>query len=183
MSGQHPEIEQHSPPIVKADRDLLMSWYDALSAAFGPQHWWPAETPDEIAIGAVLTQNTSWKNVENAIARLKAADKLSLDSIHKLTESEISELIRPAGTHRIKARRLKALAEFVVDQCGNEIASLADWPGETAREALLGVYGIGPETADAILLYAAHQPPIRCGCVHAADSLTPSCRFFVGDLP
>jgi endonuclease-3 related protein len=130
-----------------------MEIYTALLAAYGPQHWWPGETPTEVAIGAVLTQNTAWTNVERAIDRLRSAGCLDFARLHALESAELERLIRPAGTFRVKARRLRALAEWVKARGRDIVAALA---GDTVevREQLLAVHGIGPETADAILLYA-----------------------------
>jgi endonuclease-3 related protein len=138
--------------------DTLRDLYDALLAAYGPQHWWPGETPTEIAIGAVLTQNTSWTNVERAIANLRAADALRFDRLHQMSVTQIAELIRPAGYFNIKARRLKNLVEWLFRECGGDLNALAKRPVSEARAALLSVSGIGRETADAILLYAVGLP-------------------------
>lgn len=128
--------------------------YDRLWRAWGPQQWWPGETPTEIAVGAILTQNTAWTNVERAIARLKGAGALAWHRLHALTESELADLIRSSGTFRVKARRLKELAGRVVRELDGCIEALADVDPSAARAWLLAVPGIGPETADAILLYA-----------------------------
>jgi len=135
---------------------LLLEVYRRLLRAYGPQGWWPAETPFEVMVGAVLTQATAWRNVERAIARLKAADSLSPEAISRLPQVRLEELVRPAGFFRQKARRLKALVDLALSQGGVE-SLLALPPGEL-RERLLSVPGIGPETADSILLYAAGYP-------------------------
>ncbi len=133
-------------------RDVLQR----LGAAYGPMRWWPAESPLEVVIGAVLTQNTRWGNVERAIDNLRAADCLTLESLLALPEADLAQLIRPSGYFNIKARRLGSLLRFVAESGG--IDALAGWETERLREALLAVHGIGPETADDILLYAFDRP-------------------------
>ncbi len=133
-------------------RHLLRRLLDA----YGPQHWWPAETPFEVMVGAVLTQNTAWSNVERAIANLKGADVLSPEALLALPETELAELIRPSGYFNVKARRLRHLCAFL--QEGGGEAELARRPTGELRTALLAVHGIGPETADDILLYAFSRP-------------------------
>lgn len=130
--------------------------FDRLLHAFGPQKWWPADTPFEMMVGAVLTQHTAWGNVEKALARLKANGAFSPPGLLAMPEGELAECIRPAGIYRVKARRLRALLQFLVTQYAGDIARMAR--SERLREALLGVSGIGPETADCIVLYAAGQP-------------------------
>jgi len=137
----------------------LIAIYESLSNHFGPRHWWPGESNLEVCIGAVLTQNTAWKNVEKAIANLKASVKLELHHLAAVPEKKLAELIKPSGYYNLKAKRLRALLSFLAGCNGG------DWRGylrklklETAREKLLSVYGIGPETADSILLYAAQRP-------------------------
>jgi endonuclease III related protein len=127
-----------------------------LGAAYGPMRWWPAESPLEVVIGAVLTQNTRWENVERAIDNLRRADCLVLESLLALPEADLGQLIRPSGYFNIKARRLGNLLRFVAESGG--IEGLADWETEHLRVALLDVHGIGPETADDILLYAFGRP-------------------------
>lgn len=129
---------------------------DTLLAAFGPQKWWPAETPFEVCVGAILTQNTSWKNVEEAIRRLKAAaNPPTAAFILSLGIPRLEELIKPAGTFRVKAKRLMRFCKWLEEEHGGSLERLFDRSAESLREALLEVPGIGPETADAIALYAA----------------------------
>lgn len=128
--------------------------YERLLTFFGPQHWWPGETPLEVCVGAVLTQNTAWKNVEKAIAALKARDLLHLDRLRAVPDAELAELVRPSGYFNLKARRLKALLTFLGNDCGGRLDALSAEPLERLRPKLLKVYGVGPETADSILLYA-----------------------------
>lgn len=134
----------------------LRDAYRRLDAAWGPQHWWPGETPLEIMLGAVLTQNTAWSNVERAIANLKAAGALSVEALLALPPDELAALIRPAGYFNVKARRLRALLEWLRLHGG--VDALAGWPTERLRAGLLSVHGVGPETADDILLYAFGRP-------------------------
>ncbi|MHC4065789.1 MAG: endonuclease III domain-containing protein [Planctomycetota bacterium] len=139
-------------------RNEVMHIYELLLEAFGPQHWWPARTRQEIVIGAILTQNTAWSNVERAIAALRRADCLSLQRIHETPLARLAELVRSSGTHRVKARRLKALAEWLHSRFGGSLNALFALGTEQARRELLIVKGVGPETADAILLYAGNLP-------------------------
>lgn len=143
---------------VQKRRNILLEIYARLFSAFGPQGWWPGETIEEIIIGAVLTQNTNWSNVEKAINNLRAAGCLSLNKIAQLSEAQIARLIRPAGYFNIKARRLKATAQFfVTSKILDYVRDNLQLPNNL-RDQLLGVYGIGRETADSILLYALNQP-------------------------
>ncbi len=137
---------------------MLNEAYEKLLAAFGPQNWWPAETPFEVIVGAVLTQNTSWKNVEYALENLREVGALSLDVIHAMHAEELAELIRPAGYYNIKAKRLKNLVRFIVEQHNGDLPQLFARSAHDLREQLLQVNGIGFETADSIVLYAAHLP-------------------------
>lgn len=143
------------PPSSTAAR--LRAFYDALLAAYGPQHWWPGETPLEVIVGAVLTQNTAWTNVERAIANLKAADALDWHRLHRMSHAQLAELIRPAGYFNIKAKRLKNLVKWIVDRFDGDLDAMFALPTSTLREELLSINGIGRETADSILLYAGRH--------------------------
>jgi endonuclease-3 related protein len=132
--------------------------YDLLFAAYGPQHWWPGETPFEVLVGAVLTQNTAWKNVERAIANLRDAGVLSPSALYALSTDELGELIRPAGYFRVKAVRLRNLLRLVVEKYEGSLDAMFATGLDSLREELLSINGIGPETADAILLYAGNLP-------------------------
>ncbi len=135
---------------------VLLDLYRLLADRYGEQPWWPAESPFEIAVGAVLTQNAAWANVEKAIAALKAQGLLSLKALLDVEHASLGEAIRPSGYYNLKAKRLRNLCEFLDRQGGFEAfaaQSLSD-----QREGLLGVNGIGPETADDILLYALQRP-------------------------
>ncbi len=125
-----------------------------LSRAFGPQQWWPARTPFEVMVGAVLTQNTNWKNVELAIANLKGAKALSPKKLLALSRAGLRKLIRPAGYFRVKEKRLRSLVEWLYSRTRGRLARLDTTPTNELREELLSVHGVGPETADSILLYA-----------------------------
>jgi endonuclease-3 related protein len=132
--------------------------YDLLFAHFGPQHWWPAETPFEVAVGAILTQNTNWRNVERAVGNLKDHGVLSLSALHTLSADELSALIRPSGYHTVKAKRLKEYVAYLMDRYGGDLAASLTGAMDEKRAELLSVRGIGPETADSILLYAGGRP-------------------------
>jgi endonuclease-3 related protein len=138
--------------------ERLLALYRLLHAAYGPQHWWPAETPFEVMVGAVLTQAAAWSNVERAIARLKGAGALLPQAILALPDARLAELIRPAGYFNAKARKLKALCALIVERFGGDLAAMLSHDPEDLRRLLLATYGIGPETADSILLYAAGRP-------------------------
>jgi len=137
---------------------LVRCLYDSLSVEFGPQHWWPGETPFEVMVGAVLTQNTNWQNVERAIENLKEHDLLDPQALHELTEEQLAELVRPSGFFRVKARRLKALLDWLMEQVQGDLERLRRRRLSRLRAELLSVAGIGPETADSILLYALEKP-------------------------
>jgi len=130
--------------------------FDALHALYGEQPWWPADSAFEVVVGAVLTQNAAWSNVEKAIDRLKKADLLSLQALLESDHDTLAEAIRPSGYFNIKAKRLRNLCEFLARQGGLDAFSTRE--PDAQREALLGVNGVGPETADDILLYAMQQP-------------------------
>ena len=134
----------------------LRALYDGLLAQYGTQPWWPAETPFEVVVGAVLTQNAAWSNVEKAIAQLKAEGLLALDAILASDHDTLASVIRPSGYFNIKARRLRNLCEYLAAQGG--LQAFAGLPLAVQRDGLLGVNGIGPETADDILLYALDRP-------------------------
>ena len=135
----------------------LMEMFTLLSNHFGPQNWWPAETELEMMVGAVLTQNTNWKNVERAIENLKRRSILSLESLRSLSAAEIAHNIRPAGYYNIKAKRLKNLISFLVESYQADLTLFFQDETQSLRQGLLSVKGIGPETADSILLYAVRR--------------------------
>lgn len=137
---------------------VLQEIYDRLDGHYGPLNWWPAGSSFEVAVGAVLTQNTSWKNVEKAIETLKRAGLLSFQGLLGLSEEELAGYIRSSGYYNLKARRLKNLLELIAREYDGDLELL--FAGDTAsvRQALLSVKGIGPETADSILLYGGAHP-------------------------
>lgn len=132
----------------------LMQVYQRLYARFGPQHWWPASSPYEVVVGAILTQNTAWQNVEKAIARLAAAKLLSPPRLQACSEAQLQEYIRPAGYFRQKAARLQEITADLLHHAQGDVVSWLSGPLQHVRHHLLGLRGIGPETADSILLYA-----------------------------
>ncbi len=138
--------------------EKLMEMYQALFKRFGPQHWWPADDPFEVMVGAVLTQNTNWANVERAIQNLKQSGVLDIERLHQMDTKELSLLIKPAGYYNIKAKRLKNFIEFLVGRYGGDLEAFFAQETSLLREGLLSVKGIGRETADSILLYAARRP-------------------------
>lgn len=138
--------------------ERLDQLFQRLYRHYGPQHWWPGETPFEVMVGAVLTQNTNWQNVSRAIDNLKAAGVLSLDALLALPMEELAQLIRPAGYYNLKARRLRNLLEMLARDFGGRLERLWELPLDEARRRLLAVKGVGPETADSILLYAGSKP-------------------------
>ena len=128
--------------------------YKTLRKAFGHQQWWPGDTPFEVIVGAILTQNTAWTNVEKAIRNLKQARKLSFEGLHRISPKKLAQWIRPAGYFNVKTDRLKCFMEFLQRECGGDLSKLRRESMPVLREKLLAVKGIGPETADSILLYA-----------------------------
>ncbi|HKQ47489.1 MAG TPA: endonuclease III domain-containing protein [Phycisphaerae bacterium] len=138
--------------------ELLQEFYTALYRAYGPQHWWPGEGPTEIVIGAILTQNTNWQNVEKAIAQLRAARMIDWAALRDIEIERLAELIRPAGYYNVKAKRLKNFVGWLWERYEGDLTRLRDVPLEQLREELLSVNGIGRETADSILLYALDRP-------------------------
>ena len=136
----------------------LLEIYERMLERYGPQHWWPGETRFEMMVGAVLTQAAAWSNVEKAIARLKEAGALSPRALRGLTEGEVASLVYSAGYYNAKARKLKALAEFVGQRFNDDLDAMANLTDDSLRGELLSVHGIGEETADDIMLYAADRP-------------------------
>ncbi|HEY6464598.1 MAG TPA: hypothetical protein VIY69_01320 [Candidatus Acidoferrales bacterium] len=143
---------------ISAGQPPLDEYYNALFTAFGPQHWWPGKTPFEIIVGAILTQNTSWTNVERAIANLRRARLLTPAAIERSSPAVIEGLIRSSGYFRQKARKLKAFCSFLRYEYSGSLKRMFAQPTAMLRQQLLGVFGIGPETADSILLYAGKHP-------------------------
>ena len=136
----------------------LPELYDRLFAAYGEQHWWPGETPFEVMVGAILTQNTAWTNVEKAISALKNADALNPEALRTRPVDELAALIRPSGYFNAKARKLRAFGDYLAGYDDDIERLFASKPLDELREELLGLHGVGPETADSMLLYAGNLP-------------------------
>ena len=134
-----------------------MRYYEAMSGALGPMHWWPAETAFEVIVGAILTQSTAWVNVERAIANLKSARVLTPSAMLAVRSQRLAEMVRPSGYFRQKAKKLKAFVRFLQAEYGGSLKRMFASPTLELREKLLAVHGIGPETADSILLYAGNH--------------------------
>ena len=144
---------------MRADsREEIRNYYNALFQAWGRQHWWPAQSRFEVIVGAYLTQNTAWTNVEKALANLRAARVLSLKGIRDVSPTELERLLRPAGYFRQKAARLKTFVAFLEERYKGSLARMFARPTEQLRDELLNLNGVGPETADSILLYAGSHP-------------------------
>jgi endonuclease-3 related protein len=145
-----PSRKQAAPP--------LYAYFRALLAAYGPQQWWPAETALEMIVGAYLTQATSWRSVERSITQLQARGLLTVKGLRGISEHDLREAIRPSGFVVRKAQSLKAFIALLDARYGGSLESMAQMPAETLRLELLALPGVGPETADAILLYGLHKP-------------------------
>ncbi len=137
---------------------IFLEIFERLYQYFGPQGWWPAETPFEVCVGAILTQNASWKNVEKAINILKEKNLLTPKALYRLSEKELSELIKPSGFYNLKAKRLKNFVNFLIENYQGDLNRMKEEDPERLRERLLQVKGLGPETVDSILLYALDKP-------------------------
>jgi len=136
----------------------LLNIYHQLMARYGPQYWWPAPEPFEIIVGAILTQSAAWGNVEKAIANLKAAKVLSPKALRRLTLPEVARLIRPCGYYNAKALKLKSFAYWLGEHYDDNLSKLFANNTDHLRQQLLSIHGIGQETADSIILYAANKP-------------------------
>lgn len=139
-------------------RNHLLDIYGRLVDHFGPTHWWPGDSPFEIAVGAILTQNTAWTNVERAIANLKREKLLTPRAILSAGDKDLHRVLKPSGYFRVKSVRLRSFCRYLVDRYGGSMARMAKRPLAELRPELLTVPGIGPETADDILLYACEKP-------------------------
>lgn len=135
----------------------LQALYQCLLENLGHQGWWPGETPLEVAVGAILTQNTNWNNVEKAMARLKRANALAVEALDRIPQEQLAELIRPAGYFNVKAKRLKNFIHYVKERFSGDLQACLEQNTESLRQQLLQISGIGPETADSIALYAGHH--------------------------
>jgi len=171
----------------------LLEIYQRLLSRYGPQNWWPADEPFEVVVGAILTQATSWKNVEKAIFNLKKADALRPAALRELELEELYQLIYPCGFYKVKALKLKAFANHLAGY-GDDLDRLFSQDLGELRQELLSIYGIGEETADSILLYAANKPVFvidaytrrivsRLGLLPQASSYSALQSFFMENLP
>ena len=162
--------------------------------AYGPQRWWPGETALEIIVGAILTQSAAWTNVEKALSNLTAAGVLSPEGLRTLAEDQLAALIRPSGYFNAKASKLKAFVALLDERYGGDLDRMLGSPVDELRAALLTTHGIGPETADSILLYAAGRPLFvidayarrtfsRLGLLPESDSYHGWQRLFMTALP
>jgi endonuclease-3 related protein len=142
----------------EAKHDAIRAYYRTLFAAWGCQHWWPAQSRFEMIVGAYLTQNTAWTNVEKALRDLRRAGVLSIRGIRRMPQVRLQQLIRSAGYFRQKAQRLKRFVEFLDERYGGSLTRMFARPTSELREELLALNGVGPETADSILLYAGNHP-------------------------
>jgi len=172
----------------------LLNIYRTLFNHYGPRNWWPAESPFEVVIGAILTQNTNWKNVEKAIANLRQADALRIDAILNLELQALEQLIRPSGFFRQKAERLQLFCRYLEEHHQRSLDHLFAQELHLARQELLSLKGIGPETADSILLYAGQQPSFvvdaytqrlfgRLGLLAGGEKYAFVRNFFMSNLP
>jgi endonuclease-3 related protein len=168
--------------------------YERLLKAYGPQGWWPGDTPFEVMVGSVLTQNTAWSNVERAIDNLKASGRFGPTELWDMPDGEVALRIRPSGYYNVKTRRLKALLEYFVTRYGGDIDRMKSVPTDILESELLEVSGVGPETADSILLYALGRPCFvvdaytrrifgRLGLVNGDVTYRDLQRTFVAALP
>jgi endonuclease-3 related protein len=141
-----------------AQHEAIRAYYHTLFSAWGRQHWWPAQSRFEVIVGAYLTQNTSWTNVEKALGNLRRARRLTIGGIRRTAQSELEQWIRPAGYFRQKAQRLKTFVRFLDARYSGSLARMFARPTAELRDELLTLNGVGPETADSILLYAGNHP-------------------------
>ena len=144
--------------INKSQKRILTDIFDALYQSFGPQHWWPGDSAFEVAVGAILTQNTSWGNVEKAIANIKANKSLNARALYKMPHKKLASLIRPAGYFNVKTKRLQSFLDVLCNDFMGSMQRMKKVDSSSLRKSLLSVHGIGPETADSILLYALDKP-------------------------
>ncbi len=142
----------------EARHDAIRAYYHTLFSAWGRQHWWPAQSRFEMIVGSYLTQNTAWTNVEKALGNLRRARLLTIRGIRRATQPELERMIRPAGYFRQKAQRLKTFVGFLDDRYGGSLGRMFARPTAELRDELLALNGVGPETADSILLYAGNHP-------------------------
>jgi len=152
-------VSQMTPMFpTKPTHAAVLSLYDRLYATYGPQHWWPGDGPFDVIVGAILTQNTNWRNVGKALDALRNADIWSFKAIHGTERDDLADLIRPSGYFNQKARKLHEFAALVENDLNGNLDQLLDLPMDDLRTILLGIWGVGEETADDIVLYAAAKP-------------------------
>jgi endonuclease III related protein len=174
--------------------EVLLNIYHRLFGCYGPQHWWPGDSPFEVMVGAILTQSAAWQNVEKAISHLKNNEVMSPLAIHNIPVAELAQLVHSCGYYNAKALKLKALVNWLDESCVDNFDKLFALDTDTLRKQLLGVYGIGPETADSILLYAGNKPVFvidaytrriisRLGLVSEKDNYNAYQTFFMDNLP
>jgi endonuclease-3 related protein len=172
----------------------LVEVYERLRRHRGPAGWWPAETPFEVCVGAILVQNTAWANAEKALRSLRAAGRLTYEGLARLGQEELAALIRPSGCYNVKAKRLAAFLDFLGREYGGSVEAMAAQEPLVLREQLLGVRGIGRETADSIVLYAAGLPLFvvdaytrrvfgRLGVIRGDESYDALQDRFMSELP
>jgi endonuclease III related protein len=175
-------------------RNTLRDVYDRLHRHYGPQHWWPGETPFEVIIGAILTQQTTWRNAHRAVTALKEAGFLSAAALRQIATADLSALIHSSGYHNAKAVKLKAFADFLGERYQDDLHKLFGQDVDTLRAELLAIHGIGEETADSIILYAAAKPSFvidaytrritdRLGLTPVKKTYGDYQRLFTGSLP
>jgi endonuclease-3 related protein len=144
--------------MIETKHEVIRAYYQTLFSSWGRQHWWPAQSRFEVIVGAYLTQNTSWTNVESALGNLRKARLLTIRGIRRTPQPELEKLIRPAGYFRQKAERLRTFVSFLDARYGGSLARMFTRPTAELRDELLALNGVGPETADSILLYAGNHP-------------------------
>lgn len=157
-SGKGSDQKEATPPADAFNNVLVGEIYQRLYRAYGFQGWWPGDGPFDVVVGAILTQATAWTNVERAIDAMKQAGCWSIQAIHEVPVEELASVIRSSGYFNAKARKLKAFAEHVVEGYAGDLTAFLCQELNPLREELLAIYGIGPETADDILVYAAQKP-------------------------
>jgi len=174
-------------------KELLQEIYARLSAFFGPQRWWPAETPFEVILGAILTQNTAWKNVAAAIGNLRRHDLLIFENLCRLDAQQLAVLVRPSGFYNQKAKKIRTFCNHILTKWGGSLEGFLAQDLGPLRSELLSIRGIGPETADSIILYAAFKPSFvvdtytyrifsRHGWVEESISYEDLREYFMGGL-
>ncbi len=187
-------ILRNAPVDKQSVSQALQNIYHQLMDYYGPQHWWPADEPFEVMVGAILTQSAAWLNVEKAIANLKVVKALSPQALRRLSLPEIATLIHPCGYYNTKARKLKSLAHWLGEYCNDNLNKLFANNTDQLRQQLLSIYGIGQETADSIILYAANKPIFvidaytrriinRIGLAPDSNSYTAYQSLFMENLP